>query len=400
MRLAAVAVLLSATVSCSQVVLLDPGKIAEAERLLESPAGDSLECDVAPKKPQVHFSLRLEAGYIYQVPMRQFRGRGHGWTVLTRVTPEGGIPIYLADTVQLPVIPQTTLLAEGAGSFYVGEGRYAARWLLLDDQGRSCRTVWKMRARLGAGLRKVDPLVPPGKVAGISWSAPPSSRAASAPRSRLTILLDVASLNGYGVMHSASDVGTLLDALWALIQHLPATRIKLVAFHLAQQKVIFERDDFTVGAMPELARAINELQPSLVDYRILQRPRGEVDLVESLANTEALAAPPSEAVIFLGPKVMYTERIPRSPDPPPAMPRFFNVQCATSPYHAVGRTVGMARPDFANPRPDTPVFDGPPDLIENEVARWKGKTLYAGSPEEFIKAVADIQRAFLTPQRP
>ena len=187
-------------------------------------------------------------------------------------------------------------------------------------------------------------------------------------------------MNPFRVMHSAHDTGVLLDALWALSEELPARQIKLVAFHLAQQKVMFRSDNFTVDAMPDLARAINELQPSLVDVSVLARPRGEVDIVESLANTEALAAQVPDAVIFLGPKVMYTERLPAGRlDLPPAIPRFFYVQCAASPFRAVGRSVRMQAPDFRNPRPDIPVSEGLPDLIENIVARMKGKTLNAGS---------------------
>jgi hypothetical protein len=53
--------------------------------------------------------------------------------------------------------------------------------------------------------------------------------------------------------------------------------------------------------------------------------------------------------------------------------------------------------DRNNPRPDIPVYAGAPDLIENIVARMEGKTLATGSPEEFVKAVADIRHVILTP---
>lgn len=308
-------------------------------------------------------------------------------------------PWYLADTVRLPPVPATKAQAEGEGSFFVGEGRYLVKWLLFDNQGRICRKEWKIDARLSSGARKIDPLVPPGEVAGISWSAPAASqRPAGAPQLRLTVLLDVASVNPFRVVHSTHDTGLLLDALWALTEEMPARQVKLVAFHLAQQKVVFRSDGFTADAMPELARAINELQPSLVDVSVLERPRGEVDLVESLANTEALAAQPPDAVIFLGPKVMYTERVPPGRlDLPPAIPRFFYVQCASSPFRAIGRTGPMRAPNFSNPRPDMPFSEGSPDLIENIVARMKGKTLKVGSPEELVKAVSDTKRVVLTP---
>jgi hypothetical protein len=401
MRSVATAALLSATLCCGQTMLQDPRKIADAEKLLETLQGDRLTCDVTPAKPTVHFSLRLEAGYIYEVPMKQYRGNGHGWAVLTRVTPENGSPVYLADAFQLPPVPETKMEAQGGGSFFVGEGRYLVKWLLFDEKGRTCRKEWKINARLGSAVRKIDPLMPPGQVAGLSWSAPSAiERSADAPLSRLTILLDVASMSPFRVMHSASETGVLLDALWALSEELPARQVKLVAFHLAQQKVVFRSDNFTAEAMPDLARAINELQPSQVDVSVLARPRGEVDIVESLANTEALAAQPPDAVIFLGPKVMYTDRLPAGrSDLPATIPRFFYVKCAASPFRAAYRSNPMLDPFRArnvnNPRPDVPASEGLPDLIENIVARMEGKTLYAGSPEEFVKAVSDIKRVIL-----
>jgi hypothetical protein len=309
--------------------------------------------------------------------------------------------VYLADAFQLPPVPETKMEAQGGGSFFVGEGRYLVKWLLFDEKGRTCRKEWKINARLGSAVRKIDPLMPPGQVAGLSWSAPSAiERSADAPLSRLTILLDVASMSPFRVMHSASETGVLLDALWALSEELPARQVKLVAFHLAQQKVVFRSDNFTAEAMPDLARAINELQPSQVDVSVLARPRGEVDIVESLANTEALAAQPPDAVIFLGPKVMYTDRLPAGrSDLPATIPRFFYVKCAASPFRAAYRSNPMLDPFRArnvnNPRPDVPASEGLPDLIENIVARMEGKTLYAGSPEEFVKAVSDIKRVIL-----
>ena len=157
MRSVAAAAPLSATLCYGQAALQDPGKIANAEKLLETLQGDRLVCDVTPEKPKVHFSLRLEAGYVYNVPMNQYRGSGHGWIILTRVTPESGSPVYLADTVRLPPVPETKMEAEGGGSFFVGEGRYLVKWLLFDDKGRTCRKEWKMNARLSSGVRKIDP---------------------------------------------------------------------------------------------------------------------------------------------------------------------------------------------------------------------------------------------------
>jgi len=97
---------------------------------------------------------------------------------------------------------------------------------------------------------------------------------------------------------------------------------------------------------------------------------------------------------------MYTERIPADrSDLPAVIPRFFYVQWAGLPFHTVyGAMFDPFRARNPNSaRPEMPVSSGAPDLIENMVARMKGKTLAAGSPEEFVKAVSDIRRVILAP---
>jgi hypothetical protein len=64
------------------------GAIAQLDT--PQPNEQALRCDVSPIKPSLNFSFRYQAGYTVAVPMNQYLGSGHGWSMLTRITPEGG----------------------------------------------------------------------------------------------------------------------------------------------------------------------------------------------------------------------------------------------------------------------------------------------------------------------
>jgi hypothetical protein len=403
----AIAVLLTVTSAAAQAVLDDPVKIAHAEQRLDTFQGERLNCAVTSMKPRFNFSLRLQAGYVYRVPLNQYRGAGHAWIVLTRITPQEGnqLPVYLADVDPLPPVPNTDMEAEVAGTWWVGEGRYRVKSLLFDDSGRGCLKEWRIEARLSAAGRKVKPRIAPHTVVGLTWrGSPPSEHANSGALSRLTILLDAAAMFPMRTLLTASDRTLLLDALSALVEELPARSVKLVVFHLGLQKEVFRRDGFTTDAMPEVVQAIAELQPSLVDYSVLQNQGGALELIANLANLEIRAPAPSDAVIFLGPRARYTGKIPAGAldQPSGRAPRFFYLQCVPRPNGrgpGPGLTTGapLARlgmggvlgVDSIIP----PMPNGFSDSIGDAVARLKGKIMFAGSPEEFAQAIAEVERS-------
>ena len=100
MRLAAHAILLCAgTISAQKVA--EPGKIADLVKLLEpQPKEQPLQCTLKNVKPTLDYAFRFEAGYSFQVPLNQYSGPDHTWTVLTEVTPREvkASPVYFLDT--------------------------------------------------------------------------------------------------------------------------------------------------------------------------------------------------------------------------------------------------------------------------------------------------------------
>jgi hypothetical protein len=407
--------LLAAAVASAQTVLDDPKKIEDARRLLDSFSGQSVQCDVSPIKPGFVFSLRLQAGYIGRVPLRQVQIDGQKWIVLARITPQQGSrsPVYLSDVVQFPRGGDNNQAAEIGGSFWLGEGRYAVKWMIFDGQGDACRREWQIDARVNVSERKVNPPMAPGTVAGLAGRATgPAAGPKPGAVGHLTILLHAASLLQKQTLLNALDKTMLLDAIVALTEETGARSVRLVVFNLEQQKEILRQDGFTIQALPEVSKALDSVQPGTVDYGTLQNPGGAAGLIEDLVNREIHAAEPSGAVVFLGPRSIYNGKpSPAFGLPPGAIQQYFYLMWTHPPrrprsvpevgFGAMGPgrwgvpsdpTTGVNYPTGVNFPPNFGPNNGP-DSIQHAVAQLKGELLTVNSSEAFTSAVMEITRA-------
>jgi hypothetical protein len=340
-----------------------------------------LRCAVQPIRPALNFSFRFQAGYVVRVPLNQYSGPGHEWTLLVRIAPEkeGKGPLYLFDRYRLPNIPKTNEEGEVGGGYVLGEGRYAVQWTLYDDVGRTCRKEWKIDARLGRGDRGVKLAVAPGAVGDLSLrglarpaAAPPSED----PPLHLTVLLHAGPLVARRTRLRAADVVLLLGTLSSLLEQSGAGSVRLIAFNLDQQKILYRDDSFTPAALGRLAQSIGGLQLDTVDYRVLENRGGDAGMLAELLNRELRAAAPSGAVVFLGPAARQLAKIPDEwLDPPrgPA-PHFFFLRY--------------------KPFPNSPLF---PDIISSVVGRLKGKTVDISSPGQFARAIDLVARSASAP---
>jgi hypothetical protein len=209
----------------------------------------------------------------------------------------------------------------------------------------------------------------------------------------------------------------LLDALLALMEQMPARSVRLVVFSLDQQKEILRNDHFTLDALPEVARSLDE--PGAVDYRALQNTAGAVDFIESLVNREMHASEPSGAVVFLGPHAIQNTRPSAAFGlAPGAKQQYFYLVWANPEarhgFAGAGAVAGMRSPRFPAVRmdaqaddpdimlPNTPPGIHPadrpnirpnrgPDSIQYAVDQLRGTILKIDSPDSFANAVAEIQ---------
>jgi hypothetical protein len=418
-RLPAILALAAATLS-AQTVLDDPKKIADARQLLDAFRGQPVSCEVVPIEPRFNFTLRLQAGYMVRVRRRAVLGEAEQWVTLARVSPQARnrAPVYLSDVVQIPAVPEGDDRGEVGGFFWLGEGRYRVKWLMFDRHGETCRKAWSIEARLKPAERLLNPVLPPATVAGVSWSRGVRTSENRPLSGRLTILLHAASLDQLKTGIGTRDSALLLDALWGLMDQLPARSVRLVIFSLDQQQEYYRKDRITLATLPDVSKTLDSI-PWAMDYRLLQNPSGTVDLIENLATGEMRASDPSDAVIFLGAHSIYdgkpSDSLVRART---SRQQFFYLMCANTssrrgflsapagggggsggggwsggrraleiPPEVQGPTVYSGHPRISGARSNYG-----PDSIQYAVERLGGRVLKVDSPDSFAKAVGEIAR--------
>lgn len=374
MKWALVAVLLPAC--CDAQVAVGARRAAGLSRFFDPSPGETvLRCEVTPIRPSLNYSFRFQAGYRASVSSGQFEGKGHGFTALARVTPqvEGAAPVYLLSIQRLPEVPKSNVELVFGGSYLVGEGSYNVSWLMYDDRNRVCRKSWHMDVRRARGERNVTVAMPEHAVWDVSLRGArllPAAADDAAPV-RLTILLNVAPFFERRTRLRSGEIGTLISAVSSLLERMPTTRVRLVAFNLEQQRELYRNADFKLANMPAVAAAMYNIDLATVDYQVLKNRRGHVDLLADVINQELDAEAPSNLVVAIGPMSRFYDRMPaeRLKARSETTPRFVHLQII--PLHL------------------TP--SGLPDVIHNAIARLGGKTILVHSPGEFAKVIARLE---------
>jgi hypothetical protein len=272
---ATVALLLAVWATASAQSLAEPDRVAAIRNAFDSAASaPQLRCEINPIRPALNFSLRFQTGYVADVPMVQFRGSGHGLSVLIRVTPEGLRPAYLVSNQKLPDVPASSGDGEVVGTFVVGEGAYDVEALVEDDLHRACHRQWRIQAKRTGGERDLKPTTPPATVEEFSALEPgiPASKS-TLPESqskpgigRLTLMIHAASLSPLASRLHDDDITMLAGSLSSLLAQLPARSVRLVVFNLDQRAVLFQQDGFAAKDLEKVLTVLNQLQLGLVDY--------------------------------------------------------------------------------------------------------------------------------------
>jgi hypothetical protein len=335
----------------------------------------ALRCQVSMIKPSLNFSFRYQSGYMATVPMNQFSGSGHGWAMLTRITPRGGTrkPVYLMTQIALPPVPTTRMEARVFGGFLLGEGAYDVRWMILDDAGRVFRKSWRLDVHLSHAERHVKVAMPPDTVweFGSGGSRTLSRGADDVPPRRLTIFLHTAPLLPRRTRLHPGDMMLLMSTVSSLLERVPARSVRLVLFNLDQQKELYRKDGFLLQDMPQVSQAMTSIELGMVDFQVLQNKRGHVDLLTDLVNREIEAQPPSDLVLFLGPQTRYFDRVPQASLEKP-------------PVHGLEVYYFRIVPFLTQTAALT-------DTIQSAVSRLGGKTMVIHTPGEFAKAIDRLE---------
>lgn len=309
---------------------LTADEAARAHQLFEhATPGSRLASTIYPRLPAMDFAFRFDSGFIIRFPVQEFRGRKTVLDIMTRVTPEGGAPVYFGQVFNLPAYPLKGDLGmtqiECSGAFSVGEGAYQVAVFAMDDRGRSYQKRWSISAARTRAQQEAPEVIPAHTVRPLQL--PPWEGKLEPPGTgiRLTVLLDVAPLNPDVFKMHAWDRSFLLESLAGLLEQTPCSAVRLIAFSLQQQREVFRQEAFDAPGFLKLAQAIGDLELGIVSAHTLQNRWGWMDLLAGLSNQEVVARDPSDVVVFLGPATALDRRVPQKMLKPreTGNPRFF-----------------------------------------------------------------------------
>ena len=109
--------------------------------------------------------------------MNAYRGGGHHWDVVFRVTPResSGQTVLFTDSIDLPDDASSDAIEEVYGLFLLGEAHYQVKWSMLDNLGRLFLKEWDLEAK-ATGKEWI--MMPSGAAGDLAWRSTVRSRQA------------------------------------------------------------------------------------------------------------------------------------------------------------------------------------------------------------------------------
>ena len=367
-----------ATVTTAAQSSLNASEARRVASVFDTKTSDSLKCSVTKRPPGLDFAFRYDAGYILRCRVGDFEGKKNTLAIFARVTPTGRPPVVLGERIEIPEI--TPKLIGGrdpaklktmfavSGTFGVGEGDYLVEILAIDALHRTARKKWKLHVAANRSARQVPLALQPFSVEPMVRPASDLVAAPADGKIRLTVLLDAVPIIPYQSYLRAWDRSFLLESLYSLLRETPYKSVRLVAFNIEQQRVIYRQDRFDGAAFIGLARAMSGMETATVSVQSLEK-RNSPEFLIDLVKTELTEAEPPDAVVFLGPSARtWTGKVggdllpARSANRPPIV-YFKYFPWASSPF---------------------------PDGIEQLTRALDGKTHLIRTPEDLGKSIKEL----------
>jgi hypothetical protein len=276
-----------------------------------------LDCEVKESDPTLGFDLRFHTGYDVSIPLKELIGEENLLTTIFRVTPEADPDkrVYFTQATRVPKIEEDARgNAALSGIFDLGEGKYHVDWLMRDRQNHVCAHFWDTTAKLGASERDIQLDIAANVAQATSTEHfledAPVRRDNAAPLN-VKLMVNFAPQNQNSAALRPIDSLALVTMMRRITREPQIGKFSLVAFNIQEQRVIFRQSSADRIDFPALGQAVAEVEPGLVDLKLLANKRGEVDFLTDLIRDEISATERPDAVIFAGPKYMVTEGDPQ-----------------------------------------------------------------------------------------
>jgi hypothetical protein len=278
---------------------------------------NDLPCTVEPLDPNLEYDLSFQAGYVARVPLAALAGSGNELRVLFRIQPldvEGAPPVYFHDRHDVPKI---AVDAQGEatlpGKYRLGPGRYKVSWLMRDRAEKVCASSWEVRAETLEGFEKLAASPEAAKVS--EWNEEifvddPPIRRASGNLLHVKLMVSFSPVDMTKVRLSEYDMRAVVSMLRVLAREPQIGEFSLVAYNAHEERVILETKRTTRIDFKELGEAVNTSLSGMVNIDQLQDKESGEKFVRSLfeghlMRSSGSADAPPDAVVFLGPKVVF-----------------------------------------------------------------------------------------------
>lgn len=282
---------------------------AEAAQILDrAPAKSHVPCYIEmPFKPSLDFLFRYAAVFYLQCRLGIVVYPGTTWYAVIRITNQLGQSRLMLEEFDIPKIapnrqtlldgPIADLQASMSGGFALGPGRYQVEIVLTDEHGNTMRKQWKLKLNEYKQEERIPTALPAGAIAPLidaRWDG-----ALTANGLRVTVLLHAYSPS----LHARIDAGArayVLESLASLLSQLPCKSVRLVAFNIDRQQVVYQQDNFDAPGFKRLADTLKQLEFATIPYQSLRR-YAWAEFLAGLTRQEIAPEQPSDVVIFLGP---------------------------------------------------------------------------------------------------
>jgi len=271
-----------------------------------------LACTVTPEKPLLGFDLKFHTGYTLEIPFRELEGPGNTLSILFRVIPKAGQPLYLNQHIHVPEIHDTRGSVALQGAFDVGEGSYHVDWMVHEFGGRVCSSTWDFEAALSYKDKQMGLEIPPNTArASVDeqfQAEPPVARAPERPLN-VKVLMNFAPERPESPALDPADRVALVSILRNISRNPQIGRFSLVAFNIGEQQILYRQGSSDHIDFPELGRAVKKLALGTVDRNQLEKKHPDTEFLSDLVKTEAAGAN-VDGLIFVGPKAMLDANVP------------------------------------------------------------------------------------------
>jgi hypothetical protein len=275
-----------------------------------------LPCEVDPADPVLGFDLRFHAGYDVKIPLKELAGAGNLLTMLFRVTPEAAPEnrVYFTQSVRVPEIDEdasgeTTL----GGVFDLGEGKYHVDWIMRDRQNHMCAFFWDSTAELSSRDKDMQlgiaaNLVEPTRAEQFAEDAPVQRE--SGRLLNVKLMVNFAPQNQNSSAMRPIDTLALVTVMRRIAREPRFGKFSVVAFNIQEQRELYRQSGADRIDFPALGKSIQDIEPGVLDLKLLANKRGEVEFLTELIKKEMASSDRPDALIFAGPKYMVTEGSP------------------------------------------------------------------------------------------